>query len=442
MSIKANEFVQWFRSAAPYIHSHRGKTFVLHFGGELIDSPVFPHLVHDIALLNSLGIRLVLVYGARPQIEFHLKECDIKPVLVNGLRLTDETALNVVKQVVGALRIHIEAMFSMGLPNSPMAQAKIKVTSGNFVTAKPIGIINGVDLQFTGVVRRIDTDLIHNNLENHEIVLIPPVGYSPTGEAFNMSSIEVATQIAVSLRADKLLFLSSENGFKDEGGKIIQHLSHYDAQQLLQGKELTEGSPFLQLHSGLLASEKGVGRVHFIDQFEDGSLMLELFSRDGIGTMLSAAPFDNLRQATIEDIGGILELVQPLEDEGILVRRSREKMEMEITDYTVLIRDGAVIGCAALHIYNDEGAAELACLVVDEGYQKQSKGEELLLKAESDACEKGANKLFVLTTHATHWFLEQGFVEAKVDDLPVQKKELYNYQRNSKVLIKTLKQEP
>lgn len=438
MSIKANEFVQWFRSAAPYIHSHRGKTFVLHFGGELVDSPVFPHLVHDIALLNNLGIRLVLVYGARPQIEFQLKENGIKPVLVSGLRLTDETALDVVKQVVGALRIQIEAMFSMGLPNSPMAEAKIKVTSGNFITARPIGIINGVDLQFTGVVRRVDTDLIHGNLQNHEIVLIPPIGYSPTGEAFNMSSVEVATQIAISLRADKLLFLSSENGFKDESGKIIQHLSHYDAHQLLQGKDMTEGSPYLQLYSGLLASEKGVGRVHFIDQFEDGSLMLELFSRDGIGTMLSAAPFDNLRQATIEDIGGILELVQPLEEEGILVRRSREKMEMEITDYSVLIRDGAVIACAALHIYEDENAAELACLVVQESYQKMSRGEELLLKAESDAQNRGVKKMFVLTTHATHWFLEQGFVEGKVDDLPVKKKELYNYQRNSKVLIKNL----
>lgn len=438
MSTKANEFVQWFRSAAPYIHSHRNKTFVLHFGGELLNSPVFPHLIHDIALLNSLGIRLVLVYGARPQIEQQLTEHSIKPVLVNGLRLTDAAALKVVKQVVGALRIRIEALFSMGLPNSPMAQSRIKVTSGNFVAARPIGIINGVDLQFTGSVRRIDTDLIKHNLQNQEIVLIPPLGYSPTGEVFNLSSVELATQVAINLQADKLLFLMAEEGRKDEAGNMIEHLSQDQAQLLLQGKDLSDGSSYLQLSHGLQASKKGVARIHFINQSVDGSLMQELFSRNGVGTMLSAMPYDDLRSATIEDIGGILELVQPLEEQGVLVRRSREKMEMEIADYSVLIRDGAVIACAALHMYKDEAAAELACLTVHENYQKQSRGEELYLKVENDAREKGARKLFVLTTHATHWFLERGFVEATIDDLPVAKKELYNYQRNSKVLIKEL----
>jgi len=438
MPTRATDFVQWFRAAAPYIHTHRGKTFVLHFAGELIDSPSFPHLIHDIALLNSLGIRPVVVYGARAQIEQQLGERGIKPHLVKGLRLTDEATLNVVKQSVGALRIQIEALFSMGLPNSPMAQARVKIASGNFITAKPIGIINGTDLQFTGTVRRVDADLIKLNLQNHEIVLIPPLGYSPTGEVFNLSSVEVATHVAVSLQADKLLFLMDENGFVDEEGRIIQHLSQAEAQQLLVGKDLSEASPYLQLSYGLHALYKGVPRVHFIDQGEDGSLMRELFSRDGAGTMLSAGPYEDLRPATIEDIGGILELIRPLEEQGILVRRSREKMEMEIADYSVMVRDGAVIACAALHVYPGEHAAELACLVVHENYQRTSKGSELLLKAEQDAERKGVKKLFVLTTHATHWFLEQGFTEAAVAGLPVTKKQLYNYQRNSKVLIKEI----
>ena len=438
MPTRATDFVQWFRAAAPYIHTHRGKTFVLHFAGELIDSPSFPHLIHDIALLNSLGIRPVVVYGARAQIEQQLGERGIKPHLVKGLRLTDEATLNVVKQSVGALRIQIEALFSMGLPNSPMAQARVKIASGNFITAKPIGIINGTDLQFTGTVRRVDADLIKLNLQNHEIVLIPPLGYSPTGEVFNLSSVEVATHVAVSLQADKLLFLMDENGFVDEEGRIIQHLSQAEAQQLLVGKDLSEASPYLQLSYGLHALYKGVPRVHFIDQGEDGSLMRELFSRDGAGTMLSAGPYEDLRPATIEDIGGILELIRPLEEQGILVRRSREKMEMEIADYSVMVRDGAVIACAALHVYPGEHAAELACLVVHENYQRTAKGSELLLKAEQDAERKGVKKLFVLTTHATHWFLEQGFTEAAVAGLPVTKKQLYNYQRNSKVLIKEI----
>ena len=432
-------FIQWFRAAAPYIHSHRGKIFVLHFGGELIDSAVFPHLIHDIALLNSLGIRTAIVFGARPQIERLLLKNDIQPKLVAGLRHTDEKTLEIVKQATGSLRIQIEALLSMGLPNSPMAQASVKVSSGNFVMAMPKGVIEGIDLEFTGSVRRVDSESIRTNLDNHKIVLLPPVGYSLTGEAFNLSSIEVATQTAISLVADKLIFLMSEPVYKDDKGRFIEVLSEEQAEIFLRDKVVDDGSVYAPLAAGLRASGKGVARIHFINQDKDGSLMQELFSRDGVGTMLTDLPFDDLRVATINDVGGILELIQPLEDKGILVRRSREKLEMEIDDYTVLTRDGAVIACAALHVYPGEPAAELACMAVHEEYRNMDKGRDLYLKAESDAIAKGVRKLFVLTTQATHWFLEQGFVEAGVDDLPVSKKQLYNYQRNSKVLVKNLK---
>jgi len=439
MSTDSDNFIHWFRAAAPYIHSHRGKSFVLHFGGELIDSAEFPHLIHDIALLNSLGIRVVIVYGARPQIERLLSEKNIQPKLVSGLRLTDGKTLETVKQAVGSLRIQIEALLSMGLPNSPMAQAGIRVSSGNFVNARPKGVIDGIDLEFTGSVRRIDAESIRTNLDNHEIVLISPLGYSLTGEVFNLSSIEVATQTAISLHADKLIFLMSETVYKDAKGEFIELLSEEQAGILLKGKVIHDGSVYAPLAAGLQASRKGVARIHFINQGRDGSLMQELFSRDGVGTMLTDLPFDDLRTATIDDIGGILELIQPLEEKGVLVRRSREKLEMEIDDYTVLIRDGTVIACAALHVYPGETAAELACVVVHEDYQNMDRGEDLYLKVESDAMTKGVRKLFVLTTQATHWFLEQGFVEAGVEDLPVAKKELYNYQRNSKVLVKNLR---
>lgn len=438
MSSDTTEFVQWFRSAAPYIHSHRGKTFVLHVSGELIEDTGFASLVHDVALLNSLGIRVVMVFGARPQIEKLLHEKNLQPQLVSGLRLTDAATLENVKQAVGALRIHIEALFSMGLPNSPMAQSRIKISSGNFVTARPRGVIDGIDLQFTGSVRRVDSELIKTNLDNQEIVLVSPVGYSPTGEVFNLSSIEIATQVAIRLQADKLLFLMAGENYRDVGGHFIEHLSQDQAAQLLEGRDCRDGSPWALLAAGLQASCKGVERIHFIDQLQDGSLMQELFSRDGVGTLLTDTPFDDLRAATIDDVGGILELIQPLEQDGTLVRRSREKLEMEIGDYTVLVRDGAVIGCAALHIYPDDGAAELACLVVDENYRQLEKGRDLYLYAENHARLNGVKKLFVLTTQATHWFLEQGFDEAKTEDLPVMKQEMYNYQRNSKVLIKEI----
>ena len=437
MSDNLSEFVKWFRSAAPYIHAHRGKTVVLQFDGDLIDSEEFAHLVHDIALLNSLGIRLIIVFGARPQIEKLQQQRNIESHFVRGLRLTDAASITCVKEAVGAARIQIEALLSMGLPNSPMEDAQLKVTSGNFITAKPIGVIDGFDLGFTGEVRRVDTETMIRKLDNNEIVLIPPIGYSPTGEVFNLRATEVAMKIAISLAADKLIYLMVGVGLKDDKGQEIHQLTQIEAETLIDKSNLDELT-HLQLSCGVHACNEGVKRVHFLQQNQDGSLLLELFSRDGVGTLLSAASFDQIRTATIDDVGGILELIQPLEQEGVLVRRSREKIEADIDDYTVLVRDGAVIACAALHVEQDNKYAELACLVVDENYQKLGKGEELFLYIEEQAIKQGIEKLYILTTQTAHWFLERGFIEADVNDLPVSLQEFYNYQRNSKVLIESL----
>ena len=437
MSDSISEFVKWFRSAAPYIHAHRGKTVVLQFNGDLIDSEEFAHLMSDIALLNSLGIRLVIVFGARPQIEKLQQQRNIESRIVRGLRLTDEASIVCVKEAVGAARIQIEALLSMGLPNSPMEDAQVKVTSGNFITAKPVGVIDGIDLAFTGEVRRVDTDTMMRKLDNNEIVLVSPIGYSPTGEVFNLRATEVAMKIAISLDADKLLYLVPQLELKDEKGEDIHQLTQQEAETMLDNSNVDE-SIHLQLSCGVRACNEGVKRVHFLQQNQEGSLLLELFSRDGVGTLLSAASFDQIRSATIDDAGGILELIQPLEQEGILVRRSREKIEADINDYTVLMRDGTVIACGALHIEHDSKYAELACLAVDKNYQKSGKGEELFLKIEEQAKKKGVEKLFILTTQTAHWFLERGFIEGDIDDLPVSKQEFYNYQRNSKVLIQSL----
>lgn len=437
MSDNLSEFVKWFRSAAPYIHAHRGKTVVLQFDGDLIDREEFAHLVHDIALLNSLGIHLIIVFGARPQIEKLQQQRNIESHLVRGLRLTDEDSITCVKEAVGAARIQIEALLSMGLPNSPMEDAQLKVTSGNFITAKPIGVIDGVDMGFTGEVRRVDTETMIRKLDNNEIVLIPPIGYSPTGEVFNLRATEVAMKIAISLEADKLIYFMPGVELKDDKGEIIHQLTQQEAETLIDKSKLDELS-HLPLSCGLRACNEGVKRVHFLQQNQNGSLLLELFSRDGVGTLLSAASFDQTRTATINDIGGILELIQPLEQEGVLVRRSREKIEAAINDYTVLVRDGSVIACAALHVGKDNKYAELACIVVDENYQKSGKGEELFLYIEEQAIKQGVEKLFILTTQTAHWFLERGFIEADVNDLPVSRQEFYNYQRNSKVLIQSL----
>ncbi len=432
----ADNFVTWFRGVAPYVHAHRGKIMVLHLSGELMESPQLESTVHDIALLNSLGVKLVIAFGARPQIEKKLTEQGIESRYVNGLRLTDAKSLELIQEAVGILRIKLEAMLSMSLPNSPMAGARIQVTSGNYVTARPAGVIEGQDLEYTGNVRRIDVNAIEQQINKSEIVLIPPIGYSSTGECFNLSSLAVATHTAMSLAADKLIFLFPYEGLKDANGNSIHQLTQEEAASIVQSSDDVTVSPYSQLSYAVSACAHVVGRVHLIDQDINGGLLLELFSRDGVGTLISNLPFDDIRPATIHDISGILELVQSQEEQGVLVKRSRERMELEIGDYTVMVRDGMVIACSALHIYSDNNVAELACLVVHDDYRHQDKGQLLLEMLEREAVKDKIKTLFILTTQAEHWFIERGFVEGKVEDLPMKKQSFYNYSRNSKILMK------
>lgn len=435
-------YVEWFRNSAPYIHAHRGRTFVIQFGGEVVLDPKFPSLIHDIALLNSLGVSLVLVHGARPQIEHRLVERGLSMRYVNGLRITDEKALALVKEGVGCVRLEIEALLSMGLTNSPMAGACIRVTSGNFVTARPIGVRKGVDFCYTGEVRRVDGVSIAKLLSDEALVLVSPLGFSLTGEIFNLSAEDVATAIAVELRAAKLLLLGEFPGLTDAAGTLIRQLTLSDAKSLVSSRRYAsedgEGQPLRHLVSAIHACTNGVRRTHLMDSGVDGALLLELFTRDGIGTMVSADLYENTRRATIDDVGGILELIEPLEAEGILVRRSREKFETEIERFFVMERDGAVIACAAVYPFADEGVAELACLAVHRDYRRGNRADAMLAAVETEARSLGTAHLFVLTTRASHWFREHGFTAASIEDLPIARQAMYNYKRNSKVLIKAL----
>lgn len=430
-------FVSWFRQAAPYIHAHRGRTFVVQFGGEAVADPTFPHLIHDLALLNSLGIRLVLVHGARPQIEERLQHRGVQMRYVNGLRVTDEAALMCVKEAAGWVRVEIEALLSMGLANSPMAGARIRVASGNFVTARPLGVREGVDYRHTGEVRRIDTEALRQHLDDGAIVLLSPIGYSPTGEVFNLHAEEVATAAATALQAHKLLALIDAPQLVGADGQQLRQLSLSEAQQVLHQGILSEE---LARHLGaaVAACRGGVGRVHLLTRLMEGALLIELFTRDGTGTMVTAEPYEDVRSATLDDVGGVLELIAPLEQEGILVRRSREHLEMEIDRFTVMERDNAVIGCAALYPFPREQVGELACLAVHPDYRHGGRGEALLQELERRATALGLRRLFVLTTRTAHWFQERGFLATPLSELPVARQALYNYQRNSRVFIKDL----
>lgn len=434
-----SEHVSWFRQSAPYIHAHRGRTFVILFGGEAVEHSGFAHLINDIALLSSLGVRIVLVHGARPQIEQQLTALKIKSEFADNLRITLNENMPAVEQAVGQVRMSIEAQLSMGLPNTPMAGASLNIVSGNFVTARPYGIHKGVDYCQTGNVRNINAEAIDQHLQNNNIVLISPIGYSPTGEIFNLRAEDVATATASALKADKLIFVMENNGVTDKQGKLLQQLNLPQAGAWLNNHGSVEDQ---DTHKHLLnaaqACRDGVRRVHLLSRQIDGALLLELYTRDGNGTLVTAENYEGLRHATIEDIGGIMELISPLEKQGVLVKRSREQLELDINNFTVIERDGMIIACAAILTFADAGVAELACLAVHQDYQVHGRGDDLLQHIEWQAKKNHLKKLFTLTTQTMHWFIERGFVECSTDDLPVEKKSLYNYQRNSKVLCKQL----
>ncbi|OGS99400.1 MAG: amino-acid N-acetyltransferase, partial [Gallionellales bacterium RIFCSPLOWO2_02_60_31] len=352
-------FVAWFRSVAPYINAFRGKTFVIAFGGEVVADGKFVELTHDFNLLAALGIRLVLVHGARPQIEQHLAKNNLGDRYHQGIRMTDAETMQCVKEAVGRVRVEIEALLSMGLANSPMANADIRVAGGNFITAQPIGIINGVDLMHTGSVRKVDVAALNDRMDFGEVVLLSPLGYSPTGEVFNVTLEDVATATAIALDADKLVFLMDTDGVQDKKGNLLKELTIIQAQAVLAGKRKLPDDVGTYLPCAIRACEAGVARTHLISRHTDGAVLQELFSDEGIGTMVVESTLNTLRAATIEDVGGILHLLRPLEAAGVLVRRNRELLEREIARFVVLEHDHRIVGCAALYPFPDEAAAEL-----------------------------------------------------------------------------------
>jgi len=431
-------FVRWFRQVAPYLHAFRGRTFVVAFGGEMFaERARFASFIHDVSILAALGIRLALVHGARPQIEAELKARGLRSRYAQGLRVTDERALQAVKEAAGVLRVEIEALLSQGLPNSPMAGAQIRVASGNYLTARPIGVLKGTDFQFTGAVRKVDATGIARRLDAGEVVLVPPLGYSPTGEVFNLAWEDVAEGVAVALKADKLLMYTDRLP-ADRKGEVVAELTAQEAESLLSKNADLSQTTRRAIDHALRAVKGGVARGHIVTRRATGSLLLELFTHTGVGTMITAATVEKLRPARIEDVQGVLALIEPLEAEGTLVKRSRELLESEIGNFLVVEHDGVIVGCAALYPFKEAKTAEFACLAVAEGYRDAGYGEDLLKACEERAKGLRIRRLFALTTHAAHWFLEQGFRAGNVDALPSRRQALYNWRRGSKVFLKRI----
>jgi len=431
--------VAWVRQAAPYIHAFRGRTFVIAFGGEVLEGDDgglrAQALAQDLNLLESMGIKLVLVHGARPQIDAEMKHRGLTPRFHNGLRITDAETLECVKRAVGVTRIDLEALLSQGLPHTPMAGAYMRLTGGNFITAKPVGVVDGVDFQYTGAIRKVLAEEIQADLDQENVVLISSIGTSPSGEVFNLAWEEVAEAVATAVRADKLIYLCDAPGIVDRKGKLVEAITIDEASQskIKQAPEVARVLP-----GALRAARKGVGRVHFLDRTVDGAMLMEFFTRDGVGTVITQAPIAQIREATIDDVGSVVALIAPLEADGTLVKRGRERLEMEITRFSLLDHDGVIVGCAALYPFSKDKMAEMACLVVMPEYQRLGYGDLLRKHIETAAKKLKLKRLFLLTTRTAQWFTERGFAEEGLDSLPSERREFYNYQRRSKVLIKTL----
>ena len=435
--------VSWVRQAAPYIHAFRGKIFVIGLSGETILSPHLQSIIHDIALLDAMGVKLVLVHGSRPQIDAEIIEKGLTPEFHKGLRVTDKNALECVKSATGKMRIEIEALLSQGLPNTPLAGGFLRMTGGNFFSAKPVGVVDGIDHQYTGNVRKVIADEILADLSQENVVLISPIAASPSGEIFNLSSEEVTEAVATAISADKLVWLCKGQGLVNQDNKLIKSITVNDVETLLQPDQLANHNQSEEviriLPSSIKACKRGIDRIHILNRESDGAMLMEFFTHEGIGTVISKTSLAQIRQATSHDVDAIQHLIAPLETEGFLRKRERTTIDETITDFLVLSHDDVVVGCAALHINEDQKTGELACLTVANNFQKLGYGQLLCKHIEEKARRLELTYIYTLTTRTLHWFREQGFIETSSEKLPQARQDSYSKEkRQSKILLKEL----
>ncbi len=435
------EIIDWFRASTTYINAHRGKIFVVFISGEAQQHENFRNIVFDLSLLHSLGVRMVLVQGARPQISKALEAQGVKSLYHDDLRVTEASSMATIMATVGQLGTQLEAMLSMGVRNSPMFGSKLTLCRGNFVTGKPMGVLEGINYQYTGKVRKIQTNAILSQLMDGNIVLLSNLGVSVTGEIFNLSAEEVATEAALALSAKKLILLVPTPGVMNSAGELVASMTATDAKahakELSQRGDAESQCVFRALQAALRVTAKSIPRSHLISFKENGALLLELYSREGRGSLLGQDSLDELRAATLADISGILNLIRPLEESGILVKRSRELLETEIDNFRVIALEGTIIGCAALYPTGNS-LGEVACIAIHENYRNRGLGRRMLEALERTALESNMTALFTLTTEASHFFLENSYCEVTLNELPEQRKQLYNYHRGSRVLKKLL----
>lgn len=437
-----DNFVDTFRMSSPYIHAHSGRVFVVHLPGSLLSTneDLFGSIMQDIALMRIVGIKLVLVLGPRYQIEQRLRLEKVGSKFVDGTRVTDESALKIVKESAGSMLFEVEGMLSRGVVNMP-SSSRISTVSGSFYTAQPVGVIDGNDYGYTGRVRKVDVESIERRLEQGDIVVLRNLGYSATGQLFNCQSEEVAGACAAALQAEKLIFLTDGESIYDKRiGKPIPNMTLSTASTFMETRKNSLPSHFrLALKVSVDALNQGVTRAHLLNRRINGVLLMEVFHRDGVGLMISRDLYEGIRSARVGDVPGIEAIITPLEDQGILVKREKSAIEQSIDKFIVIERDGMIIACLSLIVMpDDKEVAELACLAVHPDYRKLGKGDALLGFTERYAFSQGIREIFILSTVSFQWFLERGFKEQSKEHLPKSRQLKYDSRRKSKIFVKAL----
>jgi amino-acid N-acetyltransferase len=419
------------RGILTYIPGFREKTFVIALDGNIIADDNFPNIMLDLAVLRSLSIRLVIVHGAAHQITELAQQTGVKISNADGTGITDAETLKLA--LTAANRITHEVL-------EGLASCDLRACYTNAVIAHPFGIVGGVDRLFTGRVERVDTEFLNQLLEKGVIPVIAPLGFDGDGRTFRVNSDGVALEVAEALKATKLIYITGKSGFM-KPGKEARQISVTEAEDFYKKhkSEIPEGSLSKFEHS-IRACRNGVSRVHVIDGRIDEALLTEIFSNEGIGTMIYANEYQAVRRALKKDVRAIRHLIRESVEEEELVKRTRQDILSQIHDYYVFQIDSNIVGCVALHVQPGGETAELACLSVSSAHENMGIGHKLMLFAESAAREKGVKSIFLLSTRAFNYFQQKGgYKEGSSLNLPPARREKYGAsRRNSKILIKTL----
>jgi amino-acid N-acetyltransferase len=419
------------RGILQYVPRFRERIFVVALDGEIIASPNFSNILLDLAVLRSLSIKVILVHGASMQITKLAAERGMGLSNADGTGITDEATLKVsLEAVTNVMNEIMQGLTSVDL----------RVVYANTIIAHPAGILGGVDFLYTGRVERVDTKSLHLFLNEGIIPLIPPMGYDGEGKTFRVNSDAVALEVAEAMQAMKILFLSAHDGVTIDG-ELVGQLSIAETEEFVKKKRGALDAGLLsKLENGARACRSGVARVHLLNGLNDEALLSEIFSQEGIGTMIYSNEYQQIRRVFKKDVRAIMSLIRQSVDSEELVKRTRADILTQLEDYWVLEIDRNLVGCVALHVYPGEAIAELACLYVNKSQEGQGYGRKLMAFAEQLAAEKGAKQVVALSTQAFNYFQQKGgFTEVTPDVLPAERRKKYDSSaRKSKVMVKAV----